>query len=819
MTIKGRILVVDDTPASLKLLTSLLKAEGYEVRSAISGELALYSATSNPPDLILLDIRMPEMDGFEVCRCLKAQAETRDVPIIFVSSLSEIDEKVEGFELGAVDFVTKPYQREELLLRVRTHLELQRLRHNLERLVAERTANLHHAQNIAHLGSWELDRMTGELAWSDEIFRILEIDSFKFAPSYPLFQAAIHPEDRVVTNRAASSSLIDKQPYQIVFRLLIPDGRIKWVEERCSHYFDAEGSVIRSVGTLQDVTAREEAAIQLRIAAVAFDTQEAIIVTDRNANIIKVNKAFELTTGFSEQEVLGKNPRLLKSNRHDQTFYDVMWQAIEHNGRWSGEVWDRRKSGEIYPKWLTVTAVKNSGQISHYVGVFVDMSERKQAEEEIRRLAFFDPLTLLPNRRLLLDRLQIALSQSVRSQNHGALMLMDLDHFKVINDTRGHAYGDEMLIEVAQRLTSCVRKIDTTARLGGDEFVVLLEGLSPNPEDAATQANVVAEKIRESLSQVYLISDHEFISSTSVGVVLFNAEETEIDELFKRADMAMYQAKESGRNTVRFFEPAMQIMLDSRALLENALRLALPDRELELFYQLQTNRNRELCGAEVLLRWHSKTLGMISPAQFIPLAEQTKLILPIGRWVLETACARLKQWEPNPLISGLTLAVNISPVQFHRSDFVSEVKSIIVESGANPERLKLELTENLVLEDVDEAILKMTELKAMGVRFSMDDFGTGYSSLQYLKSLPIDQLKIDQSFVHDILTDLGDAMMVQTIVNMAHNFGYEVIAEGVEEEAQIPSLIERGCEMFQGYFYSRPIPLADFEKLIDEWHI
>jgi diguanylate cyclase (GGDEF)-like protein len=468
---------------------------------------------------------------------------------------------------------------------------------------------------------------------------------------------------------------------------------------------------------------------------------------------------------------------------------------------------------------LTVTAVKINGQISHFVGVFVDMTERKLAEEEIRRLAFFDPLTLLPNRRLLLDRLQVALGQSYRNQNYGALMFLDLDHFKVINDTRGHAYGDEILIEVAHRLTKCVRDTDTTARLGGDEFVVLLEGLSNNQDDAATQASVIAEKIRESLSQSYLVADHIYISTTSIGVVLFSGEDIEIDEVFKRADMAMYQAKEAGRNSVRFFEPAMQTMLDSRAVLESALRQAISGDELELFYQLQTNRNKELCGAEVLLRWHSKTLGMISPAQFIPLAEQTKLILPIGRWVLETACSCLKQWESHPVLCMMTLAVNISPIQFHRTDFVSEVKSIISDSGANPKRLELELTENLVLEDVDEAIRKMAELKEMGLRFSMDDFGTGYSSLQYIKSLPIDRLKIDQSFVRDILTDPGDAMMVQTIVSMARNFGYEVIAEGVEEEAQIPSLIDRGCEMFQGYFFSRPIALVDFEKLIGEWQV
>ncbi len=695
-------------------------------------------------------------------------------------------------------------------------LMAQRMTENIARQERQHTF-LAEAQQIGHFGSWEFDLPTGKLEWSAEMFRLLEIEPTRVAPSPEVFLNVIHPEDLELVNQACIHMQMDKKPHQIIHRLLMADGRIKWVEQRCTHHFDADGSLLRSVGTVQDVTEREEAALQLSVAAVAFETQEAILVTDKDARIIKVNHAFEVITGYSEEEVVGKNPRLLSSGRHDKTFYRAMWEAINSEGRWSGELWDRRRDGEIYPKWLTITAVKNYDKVSHYVAVFTDITGRKKAEQEIYSLAFFDPLTHLPNRRLLMDRMHIALGQSVRSRHCGALMFLDLDHFKVLNDTKGHEFGDKMLIEVARRLTSCVRDVDSVARFGGDEFVVLLEGLSVNQEEAVIQAGVIAKKICESLAQTYRIADYAHESSSSIGVVLFNGAEVETEDLFKRADLAMYQAKEGGRNMVCFFEPAMQAVLEARTLMERALRQALPNGELELFYQVQTNQTNTLLGAEVLLRWCNPVLGMVSPAQFIPLAEQSKLILPIGRWVLESACARLKAWETHPTLCNINLAVNISPVQFHQPDFVRQVRAILAQSGANPKRLELELTENLVLEDVEEAILKMTALRENGVRFSMDDFGTGYSSLQYIKRLPINQLKIDQSFVRDILTDSGDAMMVQTIVAMAHNFGYEVIAEGVEEHAQLSPLVKLGCASFQGYFFSRPVALAEFEKLIGGW--
>jgi diguanylate cyclase (GGDEF)-like protein len=401
--------------------------------------------------------------------------------------------------------------------------------------------------------------------------------------------------------------------------------------------------------------------------------------------------------------------------------------------------------------------------------------------------------------------------------NQGALMFLDIDHFKVLNDTKGHEFGDRLLVEVARRIGVCLRDIDSVARFGGDEFVVLLEGLSQSRDEAAIQAGQVAEKIRKELAQPYHLEDMVHQSSSSIGVVLFQGAETPMDELLKQADLAMYQAKSSGRNKVSFFESTMQSALESRTSLENALRHALPRGELELYFQLQTNNARKLLGAEVLLRWNSAELGAVSPVLFIPVAEQSRLILPIGHWVLESACKQLKIWERHPLLGAMHLAVNVSPVQFHQEDFVDQVKAVLAATGANPCRLELELTENLVLEDINEATSKMIELRAIGVRFSMDDFGTGYSSLQYIKRLPIDQLKIDRSFVRDILTDPGDAVMVQTISDLARNFGFDVIAEGVETEDQLPSLTNLGCSTFQGYLFSKPITIVEFEKLVTDW--
>jgi diguanylate cyclase (GGDEF)-like protein/PAS domain S-box-containing protein len=553
----------------------------------------------------------------------------------------------------------------------------------------------------------------------------------------------------------------------------------------------------------------------MRIAAVTFDTQEGILITDADAKILRVNQAFQDITGYHAEEVIGQNPRIFQSGRHDAAFYQAMWSALFNTGKWSGEVWDRRKNGEIYPKSLTITAVYDlKNRVTHYVAVFRDISQHKKSEQEIHQLAFYDPLTKLPNRRLLLDRLQQALAVSTRNGRHGALLFLDLDHFKTINDTQGHAMGDQLLIEVARRLRTGVRESDSVARLGGDEFVVVLEDLSSEADEAATQTELVAEKIRSKLGQPYALNDFEYLSTASIGISLFRGHPESAEDLLQHADVAMYQAKTAGRNTIRFFDPHMQTVLEARAALEADLRYALEKQQFRLYYQIQVDNLRRPLGAEVLLRWDHPERGLVSPMQFIPLAEETGLIVPIGLWVLQTACAQLKEWQHDALTRDLTLAVNVSAKQFHQADFVAQVQRVLLESGAKSSHLKLELTESIVVENVEDTISKMREIKALGVSFSMDDFGTGYSSLQYLKRLPLNQIKIDQSFVRNITTDPNDAAIVQTIIAMTETLRLNVIAEGVETEAQREFLELRGCRAFQGYLFSKPVPLDEFERLL-----
>jgi diguanylate cyclase (GGDEF)-like protein/PAS domain S-box-containing protein len=568
----------------------------------------------------------------------------------------------------------------------------------------------------------------------------------------------------------------------------------------------------------RDIAQRKRSEEALRVAAATFETHDGILITDAKANIQRVNRAFEKITGYSQSEVLGMNPRLMSSGRHDAAFYKEMWERLTQDGAWSGEIWDRRKSGEVYPKWITITAVKDEqGKVTNYVAIFSDITERKRSEEEIHNMAFYDALTQLPNRRLFLDRLRNALAISARSGAIGALLFIDLDRFKVLNDTLGHDYGDQLLIEVANRIRACVRETDTVARLGGDEFVVVLEDIGGNQDEASYRAGLVAEKIRDALSRVYQLKDHQHFSSPSIGVEMFYDGSDSVDELIKHADVAMYQAKNAGRNTVRFYDPTLQQDLDMRAMLENDLRRAIENDEMQLYYQIQVDGARRIVGVEALLRWQHPQRGMISPAYFIPVAEESMMIIDLGDWVLHQACAQLVRWSNDPHMAGLVMAVNVSAHQFAEQDFVTHLEAILKQHAVDPARLKLELTEGVVLNDIAEVVEKMDALNTLGVRLSLDDFGTGYSSLAYLKQLPVSQLKIDQSFVRDITTDLSDAGMVRSIIDMAKNFGHDVIAEGVETEEQLNFLKLHGCMAYQGYYFSKPLPLKDLQRLVVTW--
>ena len=563
----------------------------------------------------------------------------------------------------------------------------------------------------------------------------------------------------------------------------------------------------------------EEREAALSVAAIAFEIEEGMIVTDRNEVIIRVNRVFTKLTGYSAEEAIGKTLSIFKFDSQDAEFYQHMRESLHRDNYWQGEIWNRRKNDEIYPEWLTITAVVGTdGEITNYVCAFSDITERKEAEEKICALVFYDPLTQLPNRRFLLDRLQQALALSTRNDRQGALLFIDLDNFKSINDTQGHAVGDLLLIEVANRLQGCIREGDTTARLGGDEFVVLLEDLDEDEQVAAAQAETVGEKIREIIGQSYLINGHEHHSAASIGITLFRGPVRTMEEMLKQADVALYQAKADGRNAVRFFDPAMQTAVSARVALESDLRRAVSEQEqFLLYYQPQVDSTGRMIGAEALVRWRHPERGMVSPAEFIPLAEESGLILPLGHWVLTTACQQLAAWAAQPETAHLTVAVNVSAKQFHLPTFVEEVLALVDYFGVNPAKLKLEITESLLLDNVDDIIAKMTALKACGINFSMDDFGTGYSSLSYLKRLPLYQLKIDQSFVRDVLTDPNDAAIAKIIVSLAQSMNLAVIAEGVETEAQREFLELNGCHAFQGYLFSKPVPAKEFEQLIAKY--
>jgi diguanylate cyclase (GGDEF)-like protein len=454
---------------------------------------------------------------------------------------------------------------------------------------------------------------------------------------------------------------------------------------------------------------------------------------------------------------------------------------------------------------------RNRELIEHQAILEVEISRSMAAAEEINQLTNYDSLTLLPNRRLLLDRLKQALASSNRSHKYGVLLLIDLDNFKTLNDTLGHDFGDMLLQQVARRLVTSLREGDTVARLGGDEFVVMLEDLSENVQEAATQAEALGEKILATLNQPYQLSSYEYHSTSSIGVTLFTNHHESVDELLKQADLALYQAKAAGRNTLSFFDPEMQAVVTTRAALEAGLREAILNDQLLLHYQAQVTGERHLTGVEALVRWKHPQRGLVSPAEFIPVAEETGLILPLGNWVLETACSQLAGWATRTDMAHLSIAVNVSASQFHQADFVDQVLEVLHRTGANPQRLKLELTESLLVSNVEDIIAKMTELKRKGVGFSLDDFGTGYSSLSFLKRLPLDQLKIDQGFVRDILIDPNDAAIAKMVIVLAESLGLAVIAEGVETAAQRDFLARQGCHAYQGYLFSRPLPLEEFE--------
>jgi diguanylate cyclase (GGDEF)-like protein/PAS domain S-box-containing protein len=670
------------------------------------------------------------------------------------------------------------------------------------------------AQRASRSGIWDWNIVTGNIVWSEELFRLFGVDPCIGSASFESWKSVLHPNDLRAAEERIHAAVRDHAQLFSEYRIVKPSGEERWIGAHGNTVYDTRGQPLRMTGICLDITERKQAEANLRLAAAAFETQEGIMITDAQGVIARVNKAFTQITGYGADEVIGRSETLLHSGRHDAAYYATIWQDVLCTGAWQGEVWSRRKNGEEYAQWLSMTVVRDDhSAVVHCVYTMLDISQRRLREAEVAQLAFYDPLTGLANRRLMKDRLHQALAVSARTAREGALMFIDLDRFKSINDTLGHNKGDMLLQQVAQRLTSCVREGDTVARPGGDEFVVMLAAdLSQAPQEAAVQARIVGEKILTALSQPYDVAGNEYHGSASIGVALFGDHRVPMDELLTRADQAMYQAKAAGRNTLRFFDAAIQQSLQMRSTLEAELRQAVQCGELTLHYQPGFDRAGRLLGAEALVRWQHPRRGLVLPDDFIDIAEETGLIILLGRWVLEAACAQLAAWSTEPEMARLFLSVNISARQLHDKRFVRNVLEAVDRSGADATHLKLELTESMMLADVGDTIAKLKALKARGVGFSLDDFGTGYASLTYLKRLPLDQLKIDRSFVADMLTSPRDAAIARAVVELGRNLGLTVIAEGVETQAQRDLLAEYGCHVFQGNLFGQPAPVETLRQ-------
>jgi diguanylate cyclase (GGDEF)-like protein/PAS domain S-box-containing protein len=684
-----------------------------------------------------------------------------------------------------------------------------------ERMAAElalkKSENLFHTlATFVPVGIFRLD-LTGEIKYLNETGSfLLHCPPSRLAQWLDL----IVKEDRQKLLQHWLPSLLNNIASEIECRISNSSGSYKWIVLKASQETNEEGKAIGFIGSLTDITAQKENEAVLRLSATVFDhTLEGIMITDKDANIIQVNPAFEQLFGFTSQEVLGKNPRILKSGKQSNNFYEAIWMKLNVAGFWRGEIWNCCKNGELIPLISSISAVKDeNNNLTHYVNVFTDIRQLKDSEAQLEYLAHHDPLTQLPNRSLLALNLTHAIELAARQHHRVALMMLDLDRFKDVNDSFGHQIGDVLLQEVAQRLQQRLRTTDTICRLGGDEFTVLIEG---NPE--LTAIDHIAENILQLLKIPFqLPNGRDVVIGASIGISLYPEHGHSSKDLLQQADAAMYRAKANGRSCFRYSSDELTLEAEQRLDMEIRLRRAIELDELLVYFQPQINiETNQIVGAEALVRWQDPVRGLIMPSHFIPIAEETGLIRQIGEWVLFETCRQGNEWLQKGL-PPINLAVNVSPVQFRFSNILASVISTLQETGFPASLLELELTESALMSHEDEAASILSALRELGIRLAIDDFGTGYSSLSYLKRFPLDVLKIDKSFVDDIPHKKDDMEIAATIVAMAHVLGLSVMAEGVETVEQLSFLKDKGCDCYQGYLMSPPIPAAQFEQLLRE---
>lgn len=670
------------------------------------------------------------------------------------------------------------------------------------------------SQTAGGIGTWEADLQNNRQTWSDSVKSILGFPGYA-NPSWEDFLAAVHPDDRALVIQATQDHLDQGAKYQVEYRIFDSRQQIRWMCSTGSCERDKEGKPLFMRGVVQDITDRKQSEEKLRLTARIFETTlEGIMITDADCNLIDVNAAFTESTGYSRDEVLGKNPRILKSGHQDAAFYAEMWRNINSAGHWSGEIWNRRKSGEVYPEWITISTITNrKGEATHYVGIASDITLLKQHEKQLEHIAHYDALTGIPNRVLLIDRMKQAMAQTLRDQTFLAICYLDLDGFKPINDCFGHDAGDRVLIEIAKRIELTIRGGDTVARMGGDEFVVLLMGLESIEEYHST-----LERLLAVIAEPIACNDQQFIVTSSIGVTFYPEDNEDADTLLRHADQAMYLSKQTGKNCYHSFDPVQDAYVKARHEEIARIEQALNNQELLLFYQPKVAMDSlHVVGTEALIRWQHPQRGLLSPLDFLPAIENTDMEITVGNWVIETALAQIVAWQAQGL--DIEVSINLSAAHLQSEGFIQGLRSkLSCYPTVQANHVQIEILESAALGDISETAGLIEACSRLGVSFALDDFGTGYSSLSYLRRLPAKTLKIDQTFVRDMLTDEGDRAIVQGIIALAKTFKRETVAEGVETQRHFDELNSMGCDIAQGYGIARPMPGSEFIVWRRNWN-